>query len=138
MDEYDLLQILQGEDAAVPALPPGVSTPTPPEETPGQSPGDPAEPETPKKDNSMGMLIMVLVIAAIGGGAFYYFKVLKPKQGGGNKKSAGVSELDEFNFDADEDDYIGADTTEQDGGAYEGDEDMPDFTAAENNESEDI
>ena len=127
VDEADLLAILVKEKKDVP---PPTTSPAPAQTaTPTL---DPTSTE-PKSNNTMGLLIMTLVIAAIGGGAFYHFKVLKPKQGGGSKKSAGVSELDEFNFDPDEDDFIGNDTTEQDGGEYEGDtdmdEDMPDFTA---------
>jgi hypothetical protein len=139
VDEYDLLAIMADEKTVNPPTPITQTNPT----TPGQltEPTPDPVPTEPKNNNNMSMLIMLLVIAAVGGGAFYYFKVLKPKQGGA-KKNAGVSELDEFNFDADEDDFIGADTTKQDGGDYEGDtdmdEDMPDFTAADDNESEDI
>jgi flagellar basal body-associated protein FliL len=141
VDEADLLAILEKEKKDIP---PSATSPAPEQQitTP-----DPTTPE-PKSNNTMGLLIMTLVIAAIGGGAFYYFKVLKPKQGG-SKKSAGASELDEFEFDPDEDDLftgsVAADTDEQDGGDYEGDadmdEDIPDFTIPgdtepENNESE--
>jgi len=136
VDEADLLAILEAEKKPAPPA----STITPPPEQPGTTTPTPTEPE-PKSNNTMGLLIMTLVIAAIGGGAFYYFKVMKPKQGGNKNKP--VSELDEFSFDPDEDDFIGADTTEQSGGAdYEGDtdeDDIPDFTAEpDNNESEDI
>jgi len=139
VDEADLLAIL--EEAKDPNAPPApVQTITP--EQPTTTDPDPA-PETPepKGNNNTGMLIMLLVVAAVGGGALYYFKVLKPKQGA--KKSAGASELDEFDFDADEDDFTGQ--PEQDNTDYEGngdfDEDIPDFTAADdtepdNNESE--
>jgi len=142
VDEYDLLAILEAEKK--PATPPASISTTPAPEQPTTDP-TPAEPE-PKSSNTMGLLIMTLIIAAIGGGAFYYFKVLKPKQGG--KKDKAVSELDEFDFDADEDDFISADTSEQGGGDYEEntDEDIPDFTAEPDNngislnieESEDI
>jgi len=128
VDEADLLAILEGEETVKP--PSSVQPVTPEQPTPTPDPA----PETPKSNNTTGLLIMTLVIAAAGGGAFYYFKVLKPKQGG--KKSAGTTELDEFDFDADEDDFIGADTGEQDGGDYDGDsdEDIPDFTAEPDND----
>jgi len=143
VDEYDLLAILEAEKKT----PPASTTITPAPEQPTTTPDPtPAEPEQ-KGSNTMGLLIMTLIIAAAGGGAFYYFKVLKPKQGGSKNKA--VSELDEFNFDPDEDDFISADTGEQDNGAdYEGDtdEEIPDFTAEPDNsdlsfnidESEDI
>ena len=142
VDEADLLAIMEKEKA--PNAKPAPVTPVTPEQHTATPAPTPAE---PKSNNTMGLLIMTLIIAAIGGGAFYYFKVLKPKQGGG-KKSAGTSELDEFNFDPDEDDFIGADKTEKSGenedfeGDIDMDEDMPDFTAVEdtapdNNESED-
>jgi hypothetical protein len=134
VDEYDLLAILEGEKTVKPPAPVQPA----PEQTTTTTESAPAE---PKSSNTAGMLIMVLAIAAIGGGAFYYFKVLKPKQGGG-KKSAGTTELDEFDFDADEDDFISNGTGEQDSADYGGDadmdEDIPDFTAADDNESEDI
>jgi len=126
VDEADLLAILEAEKKPVP------TTPAPVDPAPKQ-PADPA-PAAPeqKSNNTTGLLLVVLVIAAIGGGAFYYFKVLKPKQGG--KKNKAVSELDEFDFDADEDDFISADTTEQDSAEYDGDnDDIPDFTAEPDN-----
>ena len=140
VDEYDLLQILQGEDFVPPPLPPNIAEiagEPESEDEPGET-----EPEAePRENNMTGIMIMVLVMAAIGGGAFYYFKVLKPKRGG-KPQSAVKTELDEFDFDADEDDLfsdsIGA--GEYDGGDYgedsdggeiynaDTDEDMPDFT----------
>ena len=139
VDEYDLLAILADEKIVNPPTP---ITPTDP-----ATQGQPTEPTTdpaptePKSNSNVGMLIMVLVIAAVGGGAFYYFKVLKPKRGGG-RKGAGVSVLDEFSFDADEDDFIGTGIGERDGGGFDGDTDMdgdmPDFTAADDYESGDI
>ena len=136
VDEYDLLQILQGEDAKPPALPPGAVTLTPevptgevPEETP---------PVEPRQNNNTQLILMVVIIAAIGGGAFYFFKVRKPKQGGTNK-SAVKSEFDEFDFDPDEDDLF-ADNEDADVAEYDGsdtDEDIPDFTVADDTEPDD-
>jgi hypothetical protein len=131
VDEADLLAILEAEKD--PNAPPAPVVPEP--EQPTTTP-DPT-PETPKSNNTTGLLVMTLIIAAAGGGAFYYFKVFKPKQGA--KKSAGTTELDEFSFDADEDDLFTDSADEQDsGGDYDGDtdEDIPDFTAADDNESE--
>ena len=130
VDEYDLLQILQGEDAQTPEPLPGASTTTPTEEQPGQSEPDGETPTQPKNTNTTGLLIMLVVIAAVGGGAFYYFKILKPKQG--NKKTAPTKELDEFEFDPDEDDLFTDSADGQDGAEYDGgdtDEEIPDFTA---------
>lgn len=57
------------------------------------------EPEKPeKKNNSMGMLALLLIVGVLGGGAFYYFKVLKNKP-----KTKGNSQLDEYEFEDDED-----------------------------------
>ena len=146
VDEYDLMQILQGEDAQPPAPLLGAAAVTPeppPEDTPGETPT-----EQPKQNNSAQLLLIVTLIAAVGGGAFYWFKVRKPKQSG-KKTNAVKSELDDFDFDADDYDYGGVITDGQDGGvSFEGDadEEIPDFTAAPDNsdisvnieESEDI
>jgi len=142
VDEYALLQILQGEDFVEPPLPDFI-TPTVP------TTDEPAEPEdeptaTPRRNSNTGLLLGLLVIAAVGGGAFYYFKVLKPKQGA-NKKGAVKSELDEFDFDESEDDLFSdrtdtdepefeeyEDTTDDNRDSYdksEADEEIPDFTA---------
>lgn len=137
VDEYDLLQILQGEDAQMPELPPGMATPTPTGEQPGQSEQPDETTPKPKNTNTAGLLIMLVVIAAVGG-AFYYFKVFKPKQGATPKTA--TPGLDEFEFDPDEDDLFSdsADIREPDGGDYKGDndtdEDIPDFTAQDNND----
>ena len=136
VDEYDLLQILQGEDAEAPALPPGAATTTPEEPT-GQDDPPGETPQQPRNTNTTRLLIGVLVIAAVGGGAFYYFKVMKPKQGAG-KKSAVKSELDEFDFEPDDDDLFSDSADEPDGAEYDeygdtdndnGDGEIPDFTA---------
>jgi len=125
VDEADLLAILEEEKTEKPTK---TAEPAPePTTTPEPKP-------EPKKTNTTGLLIMLAVTAAVGGGAFYYFKVMKPKQGA--SKSTEKSELDEFEFDADEDDFITINTGEvQPAPEYDGDadEDIPDFTA----ESED-
>ena len=143
VDEFSLLQILQGEDAEPPVIPPGMITitPQPPQEPtndePGEINGD--TPPPPQGNNNTQILLMLAAVGLIGGGVFYYFKVWKPKQGGGTKKTA-TPVIDEFDFDPDEDDLFSdnTDTDEPDGTEYDGDidDDMPDFTAADE-ESED-
>jgi hypothetical protein len=136
VDEYDLLQILQGEDAESPVIPLATETVTAmPEEIPEQT--QPSE-ETPApqprhNDNTMQIIITASVIAAAGGGALYYFKIVKPKRG--KKKDPVQSELDEFDFDADENELFIIDTDEPDNVEYGIDEELLDFTAI--NESAD-
>lgn len=75
------------------------------------APAEPEEPEQPEKEksNPAGLLLIFLVIAGLGGGAFYYFKVLKPKQ---NVK--GSTDLEDFDFEDDEDEYTEQETPEYD------------------------
>ena len=121
VDEYDLLQIIQGEDVVPPPLPPDTPTKT---EEPTESEGEPK----PQGGGNTGLMLGILVIAAIGGGAFYFFKIRKPKQGGAGKVAV-KSELDEFDFDEGEDDLFTNNADEPDTGEYDGDEDdIPDFT----------
>jgi len=130
VDEADLMALLKGENTEKPV--------TTTEAITEQAPA-PAEivAVEPKKSNTTGLLIMFALIAAVGGGAYYYFKIRKPKQG--TTKSAVKSELDEFKFDADEDDIIKIDTgevkenPEHDSDA---DEEIPDF-GVKTSESED-
>jgi hypothetical protein len=93
VDEADLLALMEDGEPAKPA--PAV-TPEP------EQPVAPEPAPEPEKSNMGGLVILLVLIAALGGGAFYYFKVLKPKQNA-NKGSTAVSELDDFDFDADED-----------------------------------
>jgi len=140
VDEYDLLQILQGEDAATPPLPPGTVIITP-EEPPEQETPPVETPQQPRS-NTTGLLIGLLVIAAVGGGAFYYFKVMKPKQGG--TKQTVKSEFDEFDFEPDDDDLFSDSLDEPDGAEYDeygdsdtdSDEEISDFTAADETDAE--
>ena len=141
VDEYDLWAILD-EDAPRP------TAPTPIEITPELITEPESEPEPePEQGNSIGgILIMLVLIGAIGGGAYYYFKVLKPGQ---STAKADASQIDEFVFDDDEDDfgnptgdydgdYTSTDESAEHGGmdyitGYSADheDDMPDFTAQE-------
>ena len=142
VSEFDLLQILQGEDAVPPPLPtaPPTVTITPPQygdPTDANNNGDGEEPAPqPRQSNNTQILLMLAVVALIGGGAFYYFKVLKPKQG--NTKKAVAPVVDEFDFDPDEDDlfsdnvYTDTDDDQEDGADFmDDDEEMPDFTAVD-------
>ena len=122
VDEADLMAILEKDKKTV------STTPTPVESKPEPTPTPEPTPE-PKQNNIGGILIILLLVGALGGGAYYYFKVLKPKQA---IKSASGTELDDFDFDGDEDDFIDEGTGgEQALARYEADEDMPDFTLTE-------
>ena len=118
VDEADLMAILEKDKKAAPA------TPAPMEPKPEPTPEPKPE---PKQNNTAGLLVMLVLVGVLGGGAYYYFKVLKPKQG---IKKTSTSELDDFDFDGDEDDFDNEETgNEPDGMEYDGDEDdMPDFT----------
>lgn len=67
------------------------------------APAEPEETEQPEKEksNPAGLLLIFLVIAGLGGGAFYYFKILKPKQ-----SIKGNTDIEDFDFEDDEDEYI--------------------------------
>jgi hypothetical protein len=129
VDEADLLALMEDEAR------PQVTTPAPIEPTPAEPTPEP-DPE-PKSNNMGGILIVLLLVGAIGGGAYYYLKVLKPKQG---TKKAAVTELDEFAFDEDEEDFDGAAYYEPDGSrlpegaAYE--DDMTDDPTEPDNDGE--
>lgn len=130
VDEYDLWAILN-EEAPRPMPTPPVEPTPPPEVEPEPEDEPEPEPEQEQSGGIGGLLIMIVLIGAIGGGAYYYFKVLKPQQG---KKTAVPTDIDEFVFDEDEDDFDGA-ATEYIGTDFE--DDMPDFTATTEPESED-
>ena len=132
VSEYDLWEILEEEARRSTA-------PAPIEPLPEVIPDPEPEPELEESGGGIGgLLIMLLLIGAIGGGAYYYFKVLKPGQATAN---AATSQIDEFVFDDDEDDFgnptseFDGDYTDTDEGAehsgVEFEDDMPDFTAAD-------
>lgn len=87
VDEADLLALI--DEDKLPQNSEATPEPTP-EPTPQPEPEQPKE----EKNNTGGMLLMVLLLFAGIGGAFYYFKVLKPKQA-----VKGNTDLDEFDFD---------------------------------------
>ena len=131
VDEYSLWAILD-EDAPRP-----MPQPDPiPEAIP-----DPEPEQEPEESGGIGgLLIMLVLVGAIGGGAYYYFKVLKPGQ---SATKTDASQIDEFVFDDDEDDFgnptgeFDPDYTSTDedtepeyitGYSAEHEDDMPDFT----------
>ena len=125
VDEYSLWAILD-EDAPRP-MP---TAPIEPEPEPTPEP----EPEPEQGGGIGGLLIMLVLIGAIGGGAYYYFKVLKPGQGA---TKTDASQIDEFVFDDDEDDF-GNPTGEYDPDYTNTDEDTePDYTVGYNADHED-
>ena len=137
VSEYDLWEILE-EEARRP------TAPAPIEPLPEVIPDPEPEPEPEESGGGIGgLLIMLLLIGAIGGGAYYYFKVLKPGQATAN---AATSQIDEFVFDDDEDDFgnpiseFDGDYTDTNEGAEHGgaefEDDMPDFTTRPENEDE--
>ena len=96
VDEKDLLSIIDEKDSltAKPELPK--------QEQPKQETEKPKPEEKTEKKNPAGMIALSLIlILGLAGGAFYYFKFLKPKQ---NVK--GTTDLDEFDFEDYEDDFI--------------------------------
>ena len=97
VDEKDLLSIIDEKSSltAKPELPKEEEKKEPEAEKPK------AEEKTEKK-NPAGMIALFLIlILGLAGGAFYYFKILKPKQ-----DVKGTTELDEFDFEDYEDDFI--------------------------------
>jgi len=137
VSEYYLWEILEEEARRSTA-------PAPVEPLPEVIPDPEPEPEPEESGGGIGgLLIMLLLIGAIGGGAYYYFKVLKPGQ---STAKAAATNIDEFVFDDDEDDFgnpigefdgafDGGDYTEANEGAEhsgaEFEDDMPDFTATD-------
>ena len=57
--------------------------------------------DEPAEEPSVNFMpVLILLIAGAGGGAFYWFKIRKPKD-----KTAGNSDLDDYDFGQDDDDY---------------------------------
>ena len=97
VDEKDLLSIIDEKDSlsAKPELPKEEKQKEPDAEKPKAE-------EKPEKKNPAGMIALSLIlILGLAGGVFYYFKFLKPKQ-----DVKGTTELDEFDFEDYEDDFI--------------------------------
>ena len=63
-------------------------------------PTEPVEDEPAEEPSVNFMPVLILLIAGAGGGAFYWFKIRKPKD-----KTAGNSDLDDYDFGQDDDDY---------------------------------
>ena len=101
VDEAELLAIME-ENAPQPA--PQTTQQTPAQTTPITQPEPEPEPE-PEKSSTGSLIMLVVLLGAIGGGAYYYFKILKPKMA---RKGGNTTNLDEFNFDEDEDDFDGS------------------------------
>ena len=64
-------------------------------------PTESIEDETAEEEPAVNIMpVIILLIAGAGGGAFYWFKIRKPKD-----KTAGNSDLDDYDFGQDDDDY---------------------------------
>lgn len=97
VDEKDLLSIIDEKSGLTekPELPKQEEKKEPEAEKPKPE-------EKQEKKNPAGMIALFLIlILGLAGGAFYYFKILKPKQ-----DVKGTTELDEFDFEDYEDDFI--------------------------------
>ncbi|MBQ7299806.1 MAG: DUF4366 domain-containing protein [Clostridia bacterium] len=75
-------------------------------ETKPVEPDEPKEPtdeptEEPEKKNNSGIIIVILILAVGGGAAFYFFKV----KNGGKGKTTGNTNLDDYDYGADDDEY---------------------------------
>ena len=100
VDEAELLAIME-ENAPQPAPQTTAQAQTVP--LTQTEPEPPPEPE-PGSGNTGSLIMLIVLLGAIGGGAYYYFKILKPKMA---RKGGNTTNLDEFNFDEDEDDFDG-------------------------------
>jgi len=132
VSEYDLFEILEDEARLRPS--PLPVEPMPEVVPPTEADPEPTEPQAEDSGGGIGgLLVMLLLVGAIGGGAYYYFKVRKPGQG---VTGTAPTEIDEFVFDEDEEDYSGGSFDELDGAdsSTEDEDDMPDFTADPDNE----
>jgi len=101
VDESDLMALMEDKNAAVTPMPsPGASP------IPSASPGVTPMPEvTPdNKNNTSGLVLLIVLVAALGVGAFFLFRARKSKRNvSGNTN---ISELDDFEFDDDETDKL--------------------------------
>lgn len=75
-------------------------------ETKPVEPDEPKEPtdeptEEPEKKNNTGIIIVILIVAIGGGAAYYFFKV----KGGAKGKSSGSTDLDDYDYGEDDDEY---------------------------------
>ena len=128
VDETDLMALLEDADAAMTTTP-GAANTTPEPVAPQPEPTPEPEPEG---GINMGLILAVIALLALGGGgALLYIKVLKPKSGASGKVD--ISELDEYGYGDELDDFISEpdeldfaesnQDTETDGAAFEdGDE----------------
>ena len=69
-------------------------------------PDEPEEPtddvtKEPEKTNNAGLIVVILILAVGGGAAFYFFKV----KNGGKGKTSGNTNLDDYDYGADDDEY---------------------------------
>ena len=90
VDEADLLALIEEETPQKEEVEP-ITEPTP-------EPTSEPEPQPEQKNNTGGILVLLLIVGALGGGAFYYFRFMKNKA-----QVKGRSDLDEYDFDDDED-----------------------------------
>jgi len=96
--ENDLLNFIEVDANGNPAgngTPPGNN---------GNGQQNPAQPETPSKNDTTGLIVLVIAVVGIGGAAFYFFK---------NKGKNKPLKAADFDFD-DEDDYYDEPTVNED------------------------
>ena len=74
---------------------------------------EPEMPEEPQQQNNTGALLGIVLILALGGGAAYYF--LKVKGGKSKPKTRGDTDLDDYDYGADDDEYAEFEPYEDDG-----------------------
>ena len=74
---------------------------------------EPETPEEPQQQNNTGALLGIVLILALGGGAAYYF--LKVKGGKSKPKTRGDTDLDDYDYGADDDEYAEFEPYEDEG-----------------------
>jgi len=107
VDEADLMAIIDNGNAQ----PMTLVTPEPATAAPVTAP-EPEPEHEPEKNSMGGTIVVVVLFIAIGGGVLFYFKVMKPKK---TAKGGSPVKLDEFEFDADEDEFVGGSVGYDDG-----------------------